>query len=413
MRIVILSIFAGLTAFSLFAQAPAVSVPLASPPAPASPSVALDSVFRPEKLAGLDAVIEQAIQEKRCPGAVLWVEHGGAVYHKAFGQRALEPEVEAMSEDTVFDAASLTKVLSTTGCIMALVERGQLEIDAPASRYLPEFTGSGKEAITLRHLLTHTSGLRSGLASRSGETGREAVLAQACAEPLPNAPGTIFRYSDINFIVLGEIVRRVSGQPLEKFAAETLYRPLGMRDTGYLPAAELRPRIAPTERVGDGTILRGTVHDPTARRMGGVAGHAGLFTTATDVARYARMMLGEGTLDGVQIFKPETVRLMTTVQTPPAVKQRRGLGWDIDSPYAGPRGARFPIGSYGHTGWTGGSLWIDPFSKTFVIFLTNRNHPDGKGNVVPVWGRLGTLAADAVIGYNFAHVDGALPPMDW
>jgi CubicO group peptidase (beta-lactamase class C family) len=158
-------------------------------------------------------------------------------------------------------------------------------------------------------------------------------------------------------------------------------------------------------------MLRGVVHDPTARRMDGVAGHAGLFTTAPDLARYARMMLAEGELDGVRIFKPETVRLMTTVQSPPGVPERRGLGWDIDSPYAGPRGAHFPIGSYGHTGWTGGAIWIDPYSKTFMIFLTNRNHPDGSGNVVPIWRKLGTLSAEAITDFDFEHVPDAVQPL--
>jgi CubicO group peptidase (beta-lactamase class C family) len=179
-----------------------------------------------------------------------------------------------------------------------------------------------------------------------------------------------------------------------------------MKDTGYLPPAKKLPRIAPTEVV-DGKPWRGVVHDPTARHMGGVAGHAGLFITAPDMARYARMLLNQGKLDRVRLFEPETVKLMTTVQTPPDISAKRGLGWDIDSPYAGPRGNLFPVGSYGHTGWTGGSLWIDPYSKTFVIFLSNRNHPTEAGNVLPLRHQLGTLAAEAVADCDISKPFGS------
>ena len=363
----------------------------------------------PEKLSALDSAITQAIEQKRCPGAVLRIEHGGAVYEKPYGERALLPEPEPMTVDTIFDGASLTKVLATTPCVMKLLELGKLDLDAPANRYFPEFQGAGKEAITVRQLLTHTSGLRPDVPLTEPWSGRDHGIALACAEPLPKPPGTSFRYSDINFIVLGEIVKRVSGQALEDFAAAEIYRPLKMTDTGFVPPPELKPRIAPTEKNADGEFLRGVVHDPTARRMGGVAGHAGLFTTAADVARFARMMLGDGEAEGVRIFQPATVHLMTSVQSPPGVSERRGLGWDIDSPYARPRGEHFPIGSYGHTGWTGGALWIDPFSKTIMIFLSNRNHPDGKGNVVALWHTLGTLTAEALGDFDFSHgVPGGL-----
>jgi CubicO group peptidase (beta-lactamase class C family) len=194
----------------------------------------------------------------------------------------------------------------------------------------------------------------------------------------------------------------VSHLPLEVFVQREIYKPLKMRDTGYLPPASRLPRIAPTEVV-DGKPWRGVVHDPTARKMGGVAGHAGLFITASDMARYARMLLNGGKLGHVRIFKPETVKLMTTVQTPPGMEDRRGLGWDIDTGFSGPRGNLFWKESYGHTGWTGGSLWIDPASKTFVIFLSNRNHPTEAGNVLPLRHKLGTLAAQAVADFDFSH----------
>ena len=345
----------------------------------------------------MDAAIGSAIASHKCPGGVLWVEHNGVAYHKAFGHRALVPASEPMTEDTIFDAASLTKVLAATPAVMRLVERGEVKLDAPVATYLPEFTGGGKETVTVRQLLTHTSGLPPDIETKSGWQGQAEAVRKACAEKLQNPPGTVFKYSDINFFLLGELVQRVSHTPLEVFVAREIYGPLKMKDTGYLPPPALRARIAPTETV-NGVPWRGVVHDPTARKMGGVAGHAGLFTTAPDVARYARMLLNLGELDGVRIFQPETVRLMTRVQTPPGLAAKRGLGWDIDSPYAGPRGDLFPVGSYGHTGWTGGSLWIAPASRTFVIFLSNRNHPTEAGNVIPLRHLLGTLAAEAVAG---------------
>ncbi|MCL4789718.1 MAG: DUF1343 domain-containing protein [Verrucomicrobia bacterium] len=365
-------------------------------------------VFFAERLAEMDAAIEAAIAEQKCPGGVLWLERNGQSYHKAFGNRAVEPAREAMTEDTIFDAASLTKVVATTPAIMLLVERGGVDLDAPVHQYLPEFKANGKEAIRIRHLMTHTSGLRPGIPARPDWTGYEKAIELVCTEKPLNAAGTVFRYSDINYILLGEVVQRVSGIMLNNFVAEEIYAPLKLLDTAFLPPPSKLARVAPTERLESGEVLRGKVHDPTARRMGGVAGHAGLFTTAADLARFARMLLNLGELDGARVFKTETVKLMTSVQSPEGVPTRRGLGWDIDSSYSGPRGKVFPIGSYGHTGWTGTSLWIDPFSQTFVIFLSNRNHPTEAGNVIALRAKLGTLAAEAVASFNFAYVPGAL-----
>ncbi len=356
-------------------------------------------VFRAEKLAEMDAAINSAIASNQCPGGVLWLEHNGTAYHKAFGSRALVPAREAMTEDTIFDAASLTKVVATTPAVMLLVERGQIRLDAAVTSYLPEFTGDGRDAVTVRELLTHTSGLPPDIETKTDWHGQAEAVKKACAIKLQTKPGTAFKYSDINFFLLGEIVQRVSQTPLEIFVQREIYAPLKMTDTGFLPPEEKRSRIAPTEVV-DGKPWRGVVHDPTARHMGGVAGHAGLFTTAPDLARYARMLLNLGELDGTRIFQPETVRLMTSVQTPPGISAKRGLGWDIDSAFSGPRGEIFPVGSYGHTGWTGGSLWIDPHSKTFVIFLSNRNHPTEAGSVIALRHRLGTLAGAAVEDYS-------------
>ncbi len=359
----------------------------------------------------MDAAIAEAIAGKKCPGGVLWFEHRGAAYHKAYGQRAVVPAPEPMTEDTIFDVASLTKVAACAPAVMLLVERGRVKLEERVQTYLPEFKGDGKEAITVRQLLTHTSGLPGDIETRTGWQGQQAAIERACAEKLLSPPGAAFRYSDINFFVLGEVVQRVSGTPLEEFVVREIYRPLKMADTGYLPPESKRGRIAPTEVV-NGRPWRGVVHDPTARQMGGVAGHAGLFTTAADLARYARMLLNEGALDGARIFKPETVRLMTSAQTPESLPVRRGLGWDIDSAYSAPRGKHFPIGSYGHTGWTGASLWLDPCSQSFVIFLSNRNHPDESGNVKALRARLGTLAAEAMGDFNFAGVPVVLNGID-
>jgi CubicO group peptidase (beta-lactamase class C family) len=343
----------------------------------------------------MDAAITQAIEQKRCPGGVLWLEREGQAYHKAYGLRAIVPTPETMTEDTVFDAASLTKVIACTPAVMRLWEQGRLSLDAPVTQHIPEFKGDGKEVITVRQLLTHTSGLPPGI-SGQGWQGTDGAIRKAATVKLDTTPGTAFKYSDINFFLLGEIVHRVSDRPLNQFVKQEFFVPLKMNDTGYLPPTAWLARVAPTEIEGTNPPLRGVVHDPTARLMGGVAGHAGLFTTAADLARFARMLLNNGKLDGVRVLKPETVRAMIAVQTPPALTTKRGFGWDIDSSYSGLRGEIFPVGSYGHTGWTGTSIWIDPASRTFVIFLSNRNHPTKDGNVLPLRRTLGTLAAETV-----------------
>jgi len=375
--------------------------------AAASHSLRAAEPFDRTKLSKMDAEIDQAIAEGKLPGAVLWIEHAGNRYQKAYGDRTVLPESEPMTRDTIFDMASLTKVMATTPAIMLLLERELIKLDEPVFTYIPEFKANGKEALTVRHLMAHVSGLAPGLPASPPWSGYEKGIELACAEKPINPAGTFFRYSDINFITLGEIVRRVSGTNLDGFVAKEIYGPLKMKNTGYLPKKSDWHRIAPTEKEGN-AMLRGVVHDPTARRMGGVAGHAGVFSTAADAARFARMMLGSGQLEGVRIFKPETVKLMTSVQSPEAVEARRGLGWDIDSGYSRPRGELFPLGSYGHTGFTGTALWIDPFSDTFWILLSNRVHPDGKGNILPLQKTLATLAAEAITDFDFGYVPGAL-----
>ena len=353
------------------------------------------AVFHPAKLEAIDAAIERAIAAGKAPGAVVRLESGGTVYQKSYGAKSVEPVLLPMTDDTIFDSASLTKVIATAPAIMLLAERDKLRLDDKVDHWITNFKAHGKGAVTIRHLLTHTSGLRPSLSSEPTWSGLAKAIDLAKEERLTAQPGTKFRYSDINFILLGEIVQLASGQLLDEFTSKHIYQRLGMRDTGFLPPFEQRSRVAPTERV-DGEILHGIVHDPTARRMDGVAGHAGLFTTAADLSRFAQMMLNGGKLNGRRIFKSETVQLMTSVHTPKGMKAKRGLGWDIDSPYSSPRGNHFKIGGYGHTGWTGGSLWVDPATRTIVILMTSRTHPDGKGNVIALRREVATLAAEAL-----------------
>lgn len=360
-------------------------------------------------LAELDRVVEKAVAEKNPPGAVVWLEHQGQAHTLVKGARELVPVREGMTLDTVFDAASLTKVVATTPCVLQLVEEGRIDLEAPVSRYLPEFVGEGRDEVCVRHLLTHTSGLPAGIPQEPIWTGYAEGMRRATTSIPEAVPDSLFRYSDINFILLGEIVQRVSGLKLDILAAERVFKPLKMSSTRFNPPANWRVRIAPTERDEFGQMLNGVVHDPTSRRMGGVTGHAGLFTTAADLARYARMILGGGELEGARVLKAETVRRMQQVQTAATVLERRGLGWDIDSTFSRPRGGLFPLGSFGHTGFTGTSLWIDPASKTFIIFLSSRLHPEGGGSVRDLYEQVGTAAAKCVPGFDFKAVTEALP----
>lgn len=357
------------------------------------------------RFAHIDAAINGVIAERRMPGAVFHLERAGMAYQNAYGKYSYEDGAAAVTPATVFDAASLTKIVATAPSVMLLAEDGRIDLDAPLVRYLPECAGQGRDPITVRHLLTHTSGLPAGLPATPAWHGLARALELACSRTPTDAPGTAFRYSDVNYILLGELVHRVAGQPLDRFARQRIFTPLGMRDSGFAPLAALeRARIAPTQRLaGDGVrLLQGEVHDPTARRMDGVAGSAGMFTTAHDLARFARMLLAGGELDGVRVLSRDSVRLMTTAQSGPAIVAQRGMGMDIDSPFARPRGKLFPVGSYGHTGFTGCILWIDPASGTFYVLLSNRVYPDDRNSIVDLYGRLGTLAAEAVADFDFA-----------
>ena len=390
---------------------------LAAAAVPAALALSLAAQARQPRAPAIDAAhlaeigqaVEAAIAEGQLPGAVVLVaHHGDTVYREAFGQRSVRPAREAMTTDTIFDLASLTKAVATAPSVMALVEDGAVRLRDPVAHHLPGFERHGKGTVTVEHLLTHVSGLRPDLPLEEQFEGGDEALRRIFDERLESPPDEAFIYSDLNFILLAAIVERVSGQPLDRIARERLFGPLGMHETMFLPPAGLAPRIAPTEActplgwpcgAPGSAMLRGTVHDPTARRMGGVAGHAGLFSTADDLARFGAMLLARGrTPDSAgAVLAPDTVDRMTAIATPPHLDDRRGLGWDIDSRYSSARGDRFPATrSFGHTGFTGTSIWIDPASETVVVFLSNRVHPDGGGNVVALRGRVATLAAAAV-----------------
>jgi uncharacterized protein YbbC (DUF1343 family)/CubicO group peptidase (beta-lactamase class C family) len=336
--------------------------------------------------------MEKSVADGNIPGGVLLVGHNGRViYRKAFGWRALEPVREPMTTDTVFDLASLTKCIATTTAIMKLVQEGRVRLNDPVAVYLPEFAQNGKQDITIRELLTHYSGLPPDLDLQAPWTGRDTAFAMAMQEKPANPPGSRFLYSDINFEVLGFVIERISGESLSDFAARNIFAPLGMTHTRFMPPEEWLPRIAPTEYDEQGRMLRGIVHDPTARRMGGIAGHAGLFSTADDLSKFA-----QGLLSGFEVLSPAIVEKMSTPQQPANAASLRGLGWDIDSPFASNRGELLPVGSFGHTGFTGTSLWIDPVTDTYIILLTNAVHPRGGKSVVSLRARLATAVVEGL-----------------
>src|SRR6266481_2465533 len=367
-----------------------------------------------ERLARMDQIILASIEKKELPGAVVLVaRHGRVAWRKAYGSRAVEPRREAMTLDTIFDLASLTKIVATATSIMILVEQGKVRLSDPVVEFIPEMKGGGRDAITLEQLLTHTAGFAPDFDLRERWTGYDEAIKRLYREPLRNQPGVRFVYSDINYIALGEVVHRVSGQTLDEFARRNIFVPLGMRDTGFNPAAGLLPRIAPTERrrgqmnyLGDSgenagvqgeQWLRGQVHDPTSFRMSGVAGHAGLFSTADDLAIFCQMILKGGTYNGVRILSPMGVATMTRPRVVAENGSARGLGWDMATSYSTNKGDLFPLGSFGHTGFTGTSMWIDPASDSFVIFLSNRVHPNGKGDVGSLRGRIASIVASSVM----------------
>ncbi len=357
------------------------------------------------KLAEIETVVAAAIKRGDCPGAVVVVVHDDRVaYRKAFGNRAVKPEAVAMTIDTVFDMASLTKPVAAGTAVALLIQRGKLKPSDLVSAHWPAFAANGKDKVTVEHLLLHTSGLTADNDLRDYVGGRAKALERIAALELEVPAGTRFKYSDVGFIVLGELVERVSGQSLDAFAKKTVFEPLKMTDTDFTPTDAMKQRIAPTGP-RSGKIILGTVHDPRAFELGGVAGHAGLFSTADDLARYCRMLLRGGELDGARVLDEKTVKLFTEPHAVPVLPNKggtapraaRAFGWDVDTSFSTPRGDGFKKGTgYGHTGFTGTSVWLDPATKTAVIVLTNRVHPDDRGNVTRLRREIGTIVAGAV-----------------
>lgn len=394
-----------------FSLAPAQGLPISAPNA-----VGMSA----EKLNQIDALVEKDIADKKMPGAVVIVGHKGKiVYRKAFGNRALVPTVEKMTVDTIFDAASLTKPIATATSIMILVEQGKLRLNDTIGKFIPEIQDENAKKVTIQQLLTHVSGYRPDFDLGEKWTGKGGMLEALKKEKLRNPAGTKFVYSDIGFIVLGEIVERVNKVDFSFIANQQIFSKLKAEFTTFLPITEYKTtsdlvfdekRLAPTENIkgqqsylggtfdgkdGD-KMLRGQVHDPTAYRMGGVAGHAGLFTTADDLARYCQMLLNGGILDGKRVMSAQTIAKMTAPYVVSETGDTRGLGWDMNTSFSSNRGEFFPLGSFGHTGFTGTSVWIDRVTQTFVVFMSNRVHPDGKGDVTSTRARVATIAASAI-----------------
>ena len=359
--------------------------------------------FDAAHLTRIDELVAEQIEKKRLPGCVVMIGRRGKIaFAKAYGHRRLEPSPEKMTLDTVFDMASLTKPMATATSIMLLVERGKVRLRDPVVEYLPEFAPHGKDAITIEDLLTHQGGLVPDNALGDYQHGVEEAWRRIWGLELFSPVGEKFIYTDVGFLVLAKVVERVTGKNVAEFAAENIYRPLGMAETGYLPGEALRARAATTEQ-RDGEWLRGVVHDPRAALLDGVAGHAGLFSTASDLAIYANMMLSQGKVGKTQIMSPQTVAEMTRGRD--VAGHRRGLGWDMRSKYSSNRGELCSASAFGHGGFTGTAMWIDPELDLFVVFLSNRVHPDGKGSVNPLAGRIGTLAVAAMSRARSATVD--------
>lgn len=397
---------------------PPVVVPPPAPAVDAAPPIVdaavadAGPVEDPQRWAALDAVVDGAIAAGKMPGCVVVVgRHDEIVLERAYGSKALLPAPRPMTADTVFDLASLTKPVATASSVMVLVDRGKLDLDARASRYLPEL--AALPPFTVRQLLLHTSGLPAGTPLSRWSTDRAQVLAHIATIKPKTQPGERFEYSDVGYVVLQQIVERIGATTLATFASENVFAPLGMTETGFLPPDALRARSAPTE-VRDGGFMQGEVHDPRAFALGGVAGHAGVFSTAHDLARFAQALLRRGELDGKRIFSAPTFERMIAKQ--PTSKGGRALGWDVDSSFATHRSPLLGPRAFGHGGYTGTALWIDPDKDLFVLFLSNRVHPDGKGAVNPTIGEVATLATtalqvqtgiDVLVAEKFRRLEGA------
>ena len=348
-----------------------------------------------ERLNVIDEIVNEGLMQEKMPGCVVLIgRKEGIAFLRSYGFRQLQPEKVEMTTDTLFDLASLTKPIATATSVMVLAQQSKLDLNATVATYMPDFAQNGKDAITIRHLLTHTGGLVADNSINDYANGPDEAFANINALKLNAAPGETFVYSDVGFIVLGRIVEAVTGKDVHEFSQEHIFKPLNMTETSYLPSDELKSRAAVTEQ-RDGHWMQGEVHDPRAFALNGVAGHAGLFSTALDLARYATMMLNGGRLNDVQILNEATFALMTTpVEIP---RGRRALGWDAKTGYSSNRSDLMTSAAFGHGGFTGTGIWIDPAQNLFVVFLSNRVHPDGKGLVNPLIGRIGTIASSALL----------------
>ena len=361
-----------------------------------------DAGLSAEKLQQIDAIVQEGLDQKKMPGCVVLVgRRDKIVLLKAYGNKRLEPTTEAMAADTVFDLASLTKPIATATSVMILVDQRKLKLDEPVATYLPEFAANGKEKVTVRQLLIHVSGLIPDNSIKDYDDGSEKAVQRVFALKPLTPPGERFAYSDMNFVVLGELVKKLSGKDVHEFSREHIFGPLGMKETSYFPGDALKKRAAPTEK-RDGKWMQGEVHDPRAFKLGGIAGHAGLFSTAEDLAIYASMMLSRGEQGGKRILSEDAWKQMTAPNKVPARRNNgtpyeglRGLGWDMKTGYSINRGDSFSPAAFGHGGFTGTAIWIDPEKELFLIFLSNRVHPDGKGLVNPLIGKIGTVVGEA------------------
>jgi CubicO group peptidase (beta-lactamase class C family) len=362
-----------------------------------------------DRLKLASAVVREAVERRDVPGAVLLVlRKGKTILREAFGDSQWVPERKPMTADMIFDLASLTKPIATATAVMILAERGQLSLNEKVNTFIPEFApftdekGKAGEDIRLWHLMTHTSGLPPYTDAAEVEKlyGNpcpvESLVIHIGRLPKTDPPGSKFTYSCLNYITLAAIAKKITRKTIAEFAAQTIFKPLGMAHTFYNPPAEFLKLCVPT-LVIDGRPLIGVVHDPLARLQGGISGNAGLFSTADDLAVFAQMMLNKGEYNGVRILGPLAVERMTSVY-PKALAFGRGLGWDLTSPYASVAGDLFSTASYGHSGYTGTSMWIDPETQTAVILLTNWVHPDekSKGSIIALRGRVANAVAAAI-----------------
>jgi CubicO group peptidase (beta-lactamase class C family) len=389
----------------LWTTNPARADDAASPAFPlTSPAeVGMDAV----RLNRVDGAIQEGINHGLLPGAVILVVREGKIpFRKAYGSRSKQPVQTPMTEDTVFDLASLTKPIATATSLMILLEQGKFRLADRVSEYLPEFGQNSKDKITIEQLLLHTSGLVNDNPVDDYREGKENALKKIYRLAPATEPGTKFVYSDVGYIVLGELVQKIGGESLDRFSGKHIFEPLGLRHTTFKPQGALADRAAPTEQ-RDGRWIQGDVHDPRAFLLGGVAGHAGLFSTADDLAVFAQMLLNQGELKGKRLLSPATVRIMTTPRAVPG--GWRALGWDVQTTFSSNRGELFPFASFGHTGFTGTSIWLDPGSRTAVIFLSNRIHPQPKANINRLRGQVATLVAASIIAPPFPRARGPSP----